>query len=56
MSYLAYNLGQPIGGEYFMPEQFTFSGDIVWRPTQEYIERAHLTAFMREHGIRDFND
>src|SRR5512138_1270350 len=37
-----------------MPEQFTFSGDIVWRPTQEYIERAHLTAFMREHGIKDF--
>ncbi|RPI96046.1 MAG: AMP-dependent synthetase, partial [Chloroflexi bacterium] len=39
-----------------MPEQFTFGGDIVWRPTAEYIERAHLTAFMREHGIRDFNE
>lgn len=39
-----------------MPEQFTFSGDIVWRPTQEYIERAHLTAFMREHGIKDFDE
>src|SRR5512138_2179172 len=39
-----------------MPEQFTFSGDIVWRPTQEYIERAHLTAFMREHGITDFDE
>jgi acetyl-CoA synthetase len=39
-----------------MPEQFTFGGDIVWRPTAEYIERAHLTAFMREHGIQDFNE
>ncbi|MBN2117405.1 MAG: AMP-binding protein [Anaerolineales bacterium] len=37
-----------------MPEQFTFSGEIVWRPTAEYIERAHLTAFMREHGIKDY--
>src|SRR5512146_2636474 len=39
-----------------MPEQFTFSGDIVWRPTKEYSERAHLTAFMREHGIEDFDE
>src|SRR5512147_2359984 len=39
-----------------MPEQFTFSGDIVWRPAKEYIERAHLTAFMREHGIEDFDE
>jgi len=39
-----------------MPEQFTFGGDIVWRPTKEYIEHAHLTAFMREHGIKDFDE
>ena len=39
-----------------MPEQFNFGGDIVWRPTQEYIERAHLTAFMRQHGIEDFDE
>ena len=38
-----------------MPEQFTFGGDIVWRPTREHIERAHLTAFMRQHGIGDFD-
>ncbi|HET9912438.1 MAG TPA: AMP-binding protein, partial [Anaerolineales bacterium] len=37
-----------------MPEQFTFGGDIVWRPTSDYIERAHLTAFMRKQGIQDF--
>jgi len=39
-----------------MPEQFTFGGEIVWRPTAEYIERAHLTAFMRAHGIKDFTE
>jgi acetyl-CoA synthetase len=25
--------------------------DIVWRPTQEYVERANVTRFMRTHGI-----
>jgi len=39
-----------------MPEQFTFGGDIVWRPTEEYVRRAHLTAFMRQHGINNFNE
>ncbi|HUE99920.1 MAG TPA: AMP-binding protein [Anaerolineales bacterium] len=39
-----------------MTEQFTFGGEVVWRPTDEYIERAHLTSFMREHGIKDFNE
>jgi acetyl-CoA synthetase len=38
-----------------MSEQFTFGGDIVWRPTREHIERAHLTAFMRQHGIDSFD-
>ena len=39
-----------------MTEQFTFGGEIVWRPTDEYIERAHLTAFMQEHAIKDFDE
>jgi len=39
-----------------MPEQFAFGGDIVWRPTLDTIERAHLTAFMREHGIKEFDE
>jgi acetyl-CoA synthetase len=39
-----------------MTEQFTFGGDIVWRPTADYIQRAHLTAFMRQHGIKDFEE
>ena len=37
-----------------MSDQFTFGGDIVWRPTPQHIERAHLTAFMRRHGIENF--
>jgi acetyl-CoA synthetase len=37
-----------------MSETFTFGGPIVWRPTEEYVARAHLTAFMRQHGIADF--
>ena len=37
-----------------MSDSFTFGGEIVWTPTREHIERAHLTAFMRQHGIRDF--
>ncbi len=37
-----------------MSEQFTFGGEIVWRPAREYVERAHLTAFMRQHGVGDF--
>ena len=39
-----------------MTEHFTFGGDIVWRPTADYIERAHLTAFMQQHGIEDFDE
>ena len=47
-----------------MPDQFdtstslsaSFGGEIVWRPTPEYIQRAHLTAFMRQHGIKDFDE
>jgi acetyl-CoA synthetase len=38
-----------------MPE-FDFGGEIVWRPTPEHIERAHLTAFMRQHGLADFDE
>ncbi|MGC8856908.1 MAG: AMP-binding protein, partial [Anaerolineae bacterium] len=37
-----------------MSEEFTFGGEIVWQPGPEEIERAHLTAFMRLQGIRDF--
>lgn len=39
-----------------MTEQFTFGGDIVWRPTSENIEQANLTAFMRLHALKDFDE
>jgi acetyl-CoA synthetase len=39
-----------------MTEQFTFGGEIVWRPTPEHIEHANLTRFMRQHGISDFDE
>ena len=35
-------------------DRFSFGGEIVWRPTPDYIERAHLTRFMRAHGIADY--
>ncbi|HMX19605.1 MAG TPA: AMP-binding protein [Anaerolineales bacterium] len=39
-----------------MTEQFTFGGEIVWKPSREQIEHANLTAFMKQHGIKDFNE
>ena len=37
-----------------MTDPFHFGGEIVWRPTSDYIEQAHLTHFMRQHHIADF--
>lgn len=39
-----------------MSDTFDFGGKIIWRPTTDYVERAHLTAFMRQHDISGFND
>lgn len=39
-----------------MSETFAYGGPIVWRPTPEYLERAHLTHFMRQHGITTFDE
>jgi acetyl-CoA synthetase len=39
-----------------MSNPFDFGGEIVWRPTQKHLEDAHLTAFMRQYGISDFNE
>ncbi|MBL8101353.1 MAG: AMP-binding protein [Anaerolineales bacterium] len=39
-----------------MTEQFKFGGEIVWKPTPQHIERANLTAFMRTHDVKDFNE
>jgi acetyl-CoA synthetase len=39
-----------------MSEGIHFGGEIVWRPTPDYIENAHLTNFMRLHNIPNFQE
>ncbi len=38
-----------------MDESFEFGGEIVWRPTTEYVDNARLTEFMRLHNIESFD-
>jgi len=37
-------------------ERFEFGGDIVWRPTPEYVDRSHLKRFMDRHHIATFKE
>lgn len=37
-----------------MSETFDYGGPIVWKPTPEIIERANLTRFMRQNGLKDY--
>ncbi|MBP1702741.1 MAG: acs [Chloroflexi bacterium] len=37
-----------------MSEAFDFGGSFVWQPTPDYVQNAHLTRFMRLHGISGF--
>ncbi|MFW9919803.1 MAG: AMP-binding protein [Candidatus Thorarchaeota archaeon] len=39
-----------------MRENFEFGGEIVWRPTEDYIQSSNLTEFMQIHGIANFQD
>ncbi|HNS40212.1 MAG TPA: AMP-binding protein, partial [Promineifilum sp.] len=39
-----------------MIDTFSFGGEIVWRPTPDYIERSHLTRFMRLHDIASYDE
>ena len=39
-----------------MNEHASFGGPILWQPTSEHVERAHLTAFMREYDIPTFQE
>jgi len=39
-----------------MADSFEFGGDIVWEPTPDYIERANLVGFMRQHNIQGFDE
>jgi acetyl-CoA synthetase len=38
-----------------MKEEFDFGGEIVWKPSPDYIDNARLTEFIRRHGIDDFD-
>ncbi|MGD8753321.1 MAG: AMP-binding protein [Anaerolineales bacterium] len=40
----------------FIPDSGMMGADIVWRPTPDYIENAHLTRFMSRHNISDFDE
>ena len=39
-----------------MSAQPTFPGNIVWSPSAKDIENAHLTKFIRQHGLNDFDE
>ena len=34
---------------------FEFGGEVAWRPTAEYRDRSRLHAFMRAHGLADYD-
>ena len=38
-----------------MNAESSFGGPVVWEPNPDYVERAHLTNFMQEFGISDFD-
>jgi len=38
-----------------MSNSSDFGGSTVWEPSPDYTERAHLTHFMRQHSISDFD-
>jgi acetyl-CoA synthetase len=39
-----------------MASTFEFGGEIAWRPTEEQIANARVTAFIRTYGCRDYDD
>ncbi len=39
-----------------MSASFDLGEEIVWRPNPDYLEQAHLTRFMRIHGIASYAD
>lgn len=38
-----------------MTQSFDFGGKVIWKPSSNDIENAHLTHFMRQHDIEDFD-
>jgi acetyl-CoA synthetase len=40
----------------FLMDKFTFGGEIVWKPTRDYIESSNLREFMDTHDIGSFDE
>ena len=38
-----------------MADEFTFGGEIAWRPSAEYRDRSRLAAFMRRHALPTYD-
>ncbi|MEZ4700102.1 MAG: AMP-binding protein [Rhodothermales bacterium] len=38
-----------------LPDSFPFGQQIAWQPNPDWIEESNLTAFMRRHGIADYD-
>ena len=36
--------------------EFEFGGEIVWRPTPEYVDGSHLQRFMQQHGVNSWHE
>ena len=39
-----------------MEEHYEFGGEIVWRPTDDYVRNSRLKGFMDQHGIATFEE
>ena len=39
-----------------MSGEFTFGGEIAWRPTPDYIENSRLREFILRHQLKDYDD
>ncbi|MEA3440218.1 MAG: AMP-binding protein, partial [Chloroflexota bacterium] len=39
-----------------MSDKFDFGGQIVWEPSPDYADNAHISIFMRRYGITSFNE
>ncbi len=39
-----------------MSEGFDFGGEIVWRPTPDYIQNSNLHSFMQQHHIQTYDE
>jgi acetyl-CoA synthetase len=41
---------------YFTAKGGKQMSEVVWKPSEEYIEKANITRFMRKHNIKDYDE